>query len=80
MLSLLLATESHRKALLKVLSEAYVQEDITGPSFENMVTSILATNQLTFSDDELPLEGRGHIKVLHISVKANDWIVSKDRL
>uniref|UniRef100_A0A2N9GD13 RNA-directed DNA polymerase n=1 Tax=Fagus sylvatica TaxID=28930 RepID=A0A2N9GD13_FAGSY len=46
------------KALLKVLNEAYVPEDITGPSFENMVTSILVTNQLTFSDDELPPEGR----------------------
>jgi hypothetical protein len=76
-LSLLLASESHRKALLKVLNEAYVPEDITGPSFENMVTSILVTNQLTFSDDELPPEGRGHIKALYISVKTNDCIVSK---
>ncbi len=76
-LSLLLASESHRKALLKVLNEAYVPEDITGPSFENMVTSILVTNQLTFSDDELPPEGRGHIKALYISVKTNDRIVSK---
>jgi hypothetical protein len=76
-LSLLLASESHRKALLKVLNEAYVPEDITGPSFENMVTSILVTNQLTFSVDELPPEGRGHIKALYISVKTNDRIVSK---
>jgi hypothetical protein len=76
-LSLLLASESHRKALLKVLNEAYVPEDITGPSFENMVTSILVTNQLTFSDDELPPEGRGHIKALYISIKTNDRIVSR---
>ena len=76
-LSLLLASESHRKALLKVLNEAYVPEDITGPSFENMVTSILVMNQLTFSDDELPPVGRGHIKALYISVKTNDRIVSK---
>uniref|UniRef100_A0A2N9G4K0 G-patch domain-containing protein n=1 Tax=Fagus sylvatica TaxID=28930 RepID=A0A2N9G4K0_FAGSY len=65
------------KALLKVLNEAYVPEDITGPSFENMVTSILVTNQLTFSDDELPPEGRGHTKALYISVKTNDRIVSR---
>uniref|UniRef100_A0A2N9IPC1 Uncharacterized protein n=1 Tax=Fagus sylvatica TaxID=28930 RepID=A0A2N9IPC1_FAGSY len=52
-LALLLASESHRKALLKV------------------------TNQLTFSDDELPPEGRGHIKALYISVKTNDRIVSR---
>uniref|UniRef100_A0A2N9HVZ6 Uncharacterized protein n=1 Tax=Fagus sylvatica TaxID=28930 RepID=A0A2N9HVZ6_FAGSY len=66
-----------QKALLKVLNEAYVPEDITGPSFENMVTSILVTNQLTFSDDELPPEGRGHTKALYISVKTNDRIVSR---
>uniref|UniRef100_A0A2N9FZE4 RNA-directed DNA polymerase n=1 Tax=Fagus sylvatica TaxID=28930 RepID=A0A2N9FZE4_FAGSY len=77
LLSLLLASESHRKALLKVLNEAYVPEDITGPSFENMVTSILVTNQLTFSDDELPPEGRGHTKALYISVKTNDRVVSR---
>jgi hypothetical protein len=76
-LALLLASESHRKALLKVLNEAYVPEDITEPSFENMVTSILVTNQLTFSDDELPPKGRGHIKALYISVKTNDRIVSR---
>jgi hypothetical protein len=76
-LSLLLASESHRKALLKVLNEAYVPEDITGPSFENMVTSILVTNQLTFSDDELPPEGRGHTKALYISIKTNDRVVSR---
>jgi hypothetical protein len=76
-LALLLASESHRKTLLKVLNEAYVPEDITGPSFENMVTSILVTNQLTFSDDELPPEGSGHVKALYISVKTNDRIVSR---
>jgi hypothetical protein len=43
-LLLLLALEVHRKALVKVLNEAYVLEDITGPSFENMVTAVLATN------------------------------------
>ena len=41
-----------------------------------MVTSILTTNQLGFSNDELPPEERGHIKALHISVKTNDMIVS----
>uniref|UniRef100_A0A2N9H6P6 RNA-directed DNA polymerase n=1 Tax=Fagus sylvatica TaxID=28930 RepID=A0A2N9H6P6_FAGSY len=71
------AVEDPTKALLKVLNEAYVPEDITGPSFENMVTSILVTNQLTFSDDELPPEGRGHTKALYISVKTNDRVVSR---
>ena len=76
-LSLLLASEVHRKALVKVLNKAHVPEDITTPSFENMVTAVLATNQLTFSDDELPPKGRGHVKALHITVKTRERIVAK---
>ena len=76
-LLLLLASEVHRKALVKVLNEAHVLEDITGLSFQNMVTVILATNQFSFSDDELPLEGRGHVKALHITVKTRERIVAK---
>uniref|UniRef100_A0A2N9GHZ9 Retrotransposon gag domain-containing protein n=1 Tax=Fagus sylvatica TaxID=28930 RepID=A0A2N9GHZ9_FAGSY len=40
-------------------------------------SSTEVTNQLTFSDDELPPEGRGHVKALYISVKTNDRIVSR---
>ena len=54
-LSLLLASESHRKALLKVLNEAYVPKDITGPSFKNMVTSILVTNQFVSLKVSIPI-------------------------
>jgi hypothetical protein len=32
---------------------------------------------LTFSDDELPPEGRGHVKALHITVKTRERIVAK---
>ena len=39
-LALLLASEVHKKALVKVLNMAHVPEDISGPSFENMVTLI----------------------------------------
>jgi hypothetical protein len=42
-LSLLLASEVHKKALVKVMNEAHVPEDTTAPSFENMVTAVLAT-------------------------------------
>ena len=52
-------------------------EDNTAPCFENMVTAVLATNQLTFSDDELPPEGRGHVKALHITVKTRERIIVK---
>lgn len=42
-----------------------------------MVLAVLATNQLSFSDDEFPLEGRGHVKALHITVKTREKIVAK---
>jgi uncharacterized protein YejL (UPF0352 family) len=43
-LALLLDSKVHRKALVKVLNEAHGPEDVTGLSFENMVTAVLATN------------------------------------
>jgi hypothetical protein len=76
-LSLLLASKVHRKALVKVLNEAHVPKDITAPSFENMVTTVLTTNWLSFLDDEFPSEGRGHVKALHIAVKTRERIVAK---
>uniref|UniRef100_A0A2N9HYS4 Reverse transcriptase domain-containing protein n=2 Tax=Fagus sylvatica TaxID=28930 RepID=A0A2N9HYS4_FAGSY len=39
-LSLLLALEVHKKALVKVMNEAHMPEDITAPSFENMVAAV----------------------------------------
>ena len=41
-----------------------------------MVSLVLATNQASFSDDELPLEGSDHTLVIHIVAKCEDMIVS----
>uniref|UniRef100_A0A2N9HB05 Uncharacterized protein n=1 Tax=Fagus sylvatica TaxID=28930 RepID=A0A2N9HB05_FAGSY len=40
-------------------------------------SSRVSPTKLTFSDDELPPEGRGHTKALYISVKTNDRVVSR---
>ena len=48
---------------------------IIDSSFEGMVSLVLATNQVFFSDDELPLEGRDHTLAMHIVVKCEDMIV-----
>lgn len=53
-LSLLLISETHRAALLKVLNEAHVPNDITTENFEHFRGSVMATNLITFSDDEIP--------------------------
>ena len=45
--------------------------------FGEIVNNITANNYLTFADEEMPVEGRGHNKALHVSVKCMDHIVAK---
>ncbi|XP_020205174.1 uncharacterized protein LOC109790439 [Cajanus cajan] len=68
LLSLLMNSESHRKLLMKILNEAHVANDITLDKFGGIIGNIIANNRLTFTDEEIPVEGRGHNKALHISV------------
>src|ERR1044072_6293226 len=77
LLALLLNSDSHRNALLKVLNEAHVTQDITVDKFEGIVNNITANNFLTFSDDDLPPEGVRHNKALHISIKCNGYVMAK---
>ncbi|XP_027192674.1 uncharacterized protein [Cicer arietinum] len=77
LLSLLMNSESHRKLLMKILNEAHVTHDITVDKFGGIINNITANNHLTFTDDELPTEGRGHNKALHISVMCLDHIMSR---
>ena len=74
---LLLSFDVHRKALLKVLKEARVPTSATESTFKGMVSTVLATNQISLSDDELPPEGRDHTLPMHIIVKCEDMIVAR---
>jgi len=67
-LSLLLNSEAHRNSLMKVLNQAFVDHDVTSRQFDGIVGNITACNNLSFSDEELPEEGRNHNMALHISV------------
>lgn len=72
-LSLLLNSEAHRTALMKVLEQAHVGHDITVNQFDGIVNNITSCGNLSFTDEDLTPEGRDHNKALHISVKcAND--------
>jgi len=42
-----------------------------------MVSTVLATNQISFTDDELPPEGRDHTLPMHIIVKCEDMIFAR---
>lgn len=66
-LSVLLNSSVHREALLKVLDQAFVEQDITADQFHNVVGSITSCNGLGFCDEELPEEGKNHNFSLHIS-------------
>lgn len=67
-LSLLMNSEAHREALQKVLEQAYVDHDVTIDQFDSIVANITACNNLSFSHEELPVEGKDHNMALHISM------------
>jgi len=77
LLELLMHSTSHRKLLMKILSGAHVEQDISLDKFEGIVSHITANNYLTFTEDEIPSEGRGHNKALHISVKCMNHFISR---
>ncbi|PKI65010.1 hypothetical protein CRG98_014595 [Punica granatum] len=65
LLALLLSSEPHCDTLLKVLTAAQVPKDTTPNWIEETVNSIFS-NQISFAEDELPFEGQGHLRALHI--------------
>ncbi|PKI37110.1 hypothetical protein CRG98_042499, partial [Punica granatum] len=74
LLALLLNSEPHRNALLKVLTAAQVPKDTALDRIEKTVNSIFS-NQISFSEDEFPSEGQGHLRALHIVCKCNNHVV-----
>jgi len=63
-----MSSEPHRALLVKVLNEAHVAQDIS-EGFGGLVNNITANNYLAFVEEEIPAEGRGHNRALHVSVK-----------
>ena len=55
----------------------HIPTGIKNSSFESMVSLVLATNQVSFSNDELPLEGKDHNLAIHIIIKCEDIIVAR---
>ncbi|XP_052479497.1 uncharacterized protein LOC128034716 [Gossypium raimondii] len=68
-LALLLNSEGHRNALLKVLNETYVADDISVNKLDRLVGNISADNFISFSDDEIPPGGMGSTRALHITAR-----------
>ncbi|XP_070036743.1 uncharacterized protein [Nicotiana tomentosiformis] len=74
-LSLLQNSKAHRNALMNVLNEAYVPNNITSGEMANMVGQLLESHKITFHEDELSLEGLSHNKALHITVQYEDKFI-----
>ncbi|XP_012466258.1 uncharacterized protein LOC105784884 [Gossypium raimondii] len=72
-LTLLLSSEVHRSALMKVLNETYVADDILVNKLDWLVNNISADNFIFFSDDEIPSGGRGSTKDLHVTTRCKGY-------
>ena len=77
LMSLILSSKLHRKALQKVLNEANVPQNITQDIIGHLVGKIQATNYLYFTEDECDLEGTWHNKPLYITVRYKDCPINK---
>jgi len=77
LLGLLIKSEPHWVLLVKILSEAHVAQDIFVEGFGGIINNITANNYLTFTNEEIPVEGRGHNRALHVSVKCLDHVMAK---
>ncbi|PPD82645.1 hypothetical protein GOBAR_DD20416 [Gossypium barbadense] len=67
----------HRQALVRVLKQAYVAYNVLVANFSHLAGNILALNHISFNDDEIPPDGRGSIKALHISIKCKAYFVAR---
>ncbi|XP_019259297.1 PREDICTED: uncharacterized protein LOC109237444 [Nicotiana attenuata] len=77
MLSLLIYSDEHRRALMKILNEAHVPDKISVNYLEKIANKIFEVNKVTFSDDELPVEGTEHNRALYLTVKCEDSVVTR---
>ena len=66
--------EPHRALLVKILNEA---QDISVEGFRGIINNITTNNYLTFANEEIPVEGWGYNRALHVSFKCLDHIVAK---
>lgn len=76
-MSLLMSSEAHRSALARVLNGVSIPEGTTGETLAAAIGRMVEANNISFHDDELPLEGAGHNKALHITVRCDNKFVSR---
>ncbi|XP_070015193.1 uncharacterized protein [Nicotiana sylvestris] len=75
--SLLIYSDEHCRALMKILNEAHVPNKITMNHLEKISNEIFESKRITFSNDDLPLEGTEHNRALYLIVKCEDFVVTR---
>ncbi|XP_039036221.1 uncharacterized protein LOC120172975 [Hibiscus syriacus] len=76
-LALLLSSEAHRNALLKILNQTFISKDIPVEKIDRLVANIQADNFISFSDDEIPSGMMGNPKALHITIQCKGHVLSR---
>ncbi|XP_070055148.1 uncharacterized protein [Nicotiana tomentosiformis] len=76
-LSQLIHSEEHTHVLMKILNEAHVSEKITVNQLEKVANRFFEVNKISFTADELPEEGAGHNRALHLIVKCEGHYINR---
>ncbi|XP_070039363.1 uncharacterized protein [Nicotiana tomentosiformis] len=76
-MDLLMSFESHRDALVKVLSGLSMLNNTTSEALAVTIGKMVEANKVLFLKDELPSDGVDHNKALHITFKCGDKVISR---
>ena len=69
MLSLLLCSEAHAKALITFLKTSHVPQETPADKFMDCVANLTADSGFGFSDADLTTKGKNHNDALHVSIE-----------
>ncbi|XP_070056776.1 uncharacterized protein [Nicotiana tomentosiformis] len=69
--------KEHARVLIKILNKAHVSEKTTINQLEKVANRFFEVNIISFTDDELPEEGAGHNRALHLIVKCEGHFVKQ---
>ena len=77
LLILLLNSKPHCKALMRVLSEAYVAHNISVEKVNQFMSNIVVRNVIAFTDDEIPSGGLKNTKALYITIDCKGYTLPR---
>ena len=77
LLALMLNSKPYREVVLRVLMQAYMPHNAPIDKIDHFVENIMMDNYISFSDDEIPSNGRGNTKALHITTKVKNCTLHK---